>query len=136
MYWAKGAVRETAGAASNVILKRARKQLEEYFAGKRREFDLPLVVEGTEFQRGAWKQLTRIPFGKRFFVSTGSRFGRFAFSSRSRNMKPVAIHTIVVPLCHRVVGKSGALTGYAAGLKSKRFLLDHERALAGAPEAR
>lgn len=113
------------------VLARAARQLEEYFAGRRTDFDLPLAPEGTEFQRRVWAELLQIPYGetvtygelaRRLDNPTGSRAVGLA---NGRN--PLGI---VVP-CHRVVGAGGNLTGYGGGLPRKRLLLDLEARVAG-----
>jgi methylated-DNA-[protein]-cysteine S-methyltransferase len=107
-------------------LPAAARQLKEYFAGKRREFDLPLHMNGTEFQQRVWRELTKIPFGetrsygqlaKRLNNPNGSRAVGLA---NGRN--PIAI---IVP-CHRVIGADGSLTGFGGGLDRKEWLLTHE----------
>jgi len=111
-----------------------RRQLDEYFAGTRTTFDLPLHEDGTAFERAVWARLRDIPFGET------TTYGEIA---RELNSSPRAVGrangrnqiSIVVP-CHRVIGASGSLTGYAGGLEAKRALLDHERGgslLAGRP---
>ena len=113
-------------------LNRAIEQLEEYFRGERSEFDIRLDLEGTEFQRGVWEQLAAIPFGEtRSYGAVARAVGRPAAAravgaATGRNPAP-----IIVP-CHRVVGASGALTGFAGGLDTKRALLAHEAEVAGA----
>jgi methylated-DNA-[protein]-cysteine S-methyltransferase len=104
-------------------LQRTARQLDEYFARRRTSFDLPLDLDGTEFQRSVWQELTAIPFGRTAsYAAVARQIGRpravrAVGAANGRN--PVSI---VVP-CHRVVGTSGALTGYAAGLERKRYLL-------------
>ena len=111
-------------------LDRAVSQLGEYFRGERREFDLALDLEGTEFQRLVWGELARIPFGEtRSYGAVAGEVGRPAASravgaATGRNPAPV-----IVP-CHRVVGASGSLTGFAGGLDRKRALLAHEAEIA------
>jgi methylated-DNA-[protein]-cysteine S-methyltransferase len=107
-------------------------QLEEWFAGTRTEFDLPITTSGTEFQDAVWAELRRIPYGETTtYGDIAAAVGR-PTSSRAvgaavgRN--PVSI---VIP-CHRVMGASGAITGYAGGVDRKRYLLDHERRTATA----
>jgi methylated-DNA-[protein]-cysteine S-methyltransferase len=106
-----------------------RAQLAEYFAGMRTEFDLPLDLAGTEFQRRAWFALLEIPYGKtRTYAEQARRLGldhgaRAVGSANARNPLP-----IIVP-CHRLVGTSGKLTGYAGGLEVKELLLRLEGAL-------
>ncbi len=107
------------------------RQLEEYFAGRRREFDLEVAPEGTEFQRRVWAALLTIPFGET--ISYGEQARRMGSPRATRAVgaangaNPIAI---VIP-CHRVIGASGALIGYASGLKRKKWLLEHEGALSG-----
>ena len=107
-------------------LAAARRQLEEYFAGKRSAFDLPLAMEGTPFQRRVWTALIEIPFGKTVAYSDIAR--RIGKPSASRAVgaangrNPIAI---VVP-CHRVIGADGSLTGYGGGEARKKFLLELE----------
>lgn len=113
-------------------LERAVSQLGEYFRGERREFDLALDLVGTEFQQHVWGALARIPFGEtRSYGVIAGEVGRPAAAravgaATGRNPAPV-----IVP-CHRVVGGSGSLTGFAGGLDAKRALLAHEAAVAGA----
>ncbi|MDO9419119.1 MAG: methylated-DNA--[protein]-cysteine S-methyltransferase [Herminiimonas sp.] len=104
-------------------LKKAATQLDEYFARQRTEFDVALDMTGTEFQRGVWTALTAIPFGKSVsYAQHAQGLGnpkalRAVGSAIGKN--PVSI---IVP-CHRVIGSSGAVTGYAGGVERKRFLL-------------
>jgi methylated-DNA-[protein]-cysteine S-methyltransferase len=104
----------------------AREQLAEYFAGERREFDLPVRPHGTPFQQRVWQELTRIPHGATItYAELARRIGRPTATravGAANGRNPVSI---IVP-CHRVVGASGQLTGYAGGLDNKRRLLDLE----------
>ena len=108
-------------------LTAAAKQLEAYFAGTRRDFDLPLDPGGTEFQRRVWAALTEIPYGEtRSYGEIAAAIGapgaaRAVGLANGRN--PLSI----VVQCHRVVGSTGALTGYGGGMERKRMLLDLER---------
>ncbi len=112
-------------------LAEAKRQIGEYFAGARREFDLPLALEGTEFQRHVWAELRRIPFGETIsYGELAARIGkptasRAVGAANGRNPAPV-----VVP-CHRVVSHDGTLGGYGGGLPTKQALLDLERRAAG-----
>jgi len=105
------------------LLAQTATQLDEYFAGKRTTFDVPLDLAGTDFQRSVWAELSSIPFGKSVsYAQHAQRLGnakalRAVGSAIGKN--PVSI---IVP-CHRVIGSSGAVTGYAGGLERKRFLL-------------
>ena len=113
---------------SHPIVERAIGQLTEYLAGERHEFDVPLDPEGTPFQHEAWRILREIPYGETIsYGEQARRLGdvrkaRAVGSANGRN--PISI---IVP-CHRVVGATGALTGFAGGLDVKAWLLRHERA--------
>ena len=108
-------------------LDEAISHLEEYFTGTRREFDLPLDPAGTEFQQSAWMVLRTIPYGTT--ISYGQQAEQLGDPNKARAVgaangkNPLSI---VVP-CHRVVGSNGHLTGFAAGIDVKSWLLDHER---------
>ena len=108
------------------IFQDATRQLQEYFAGRRRAFNLPLRLQGTEFQRKVWNALLEIPFGKT--VSYGKLAGQL---ERKEAVRAVGAavgrnHLSVIVPCHRVIGSDGSLTGYAGGLERKRALLDLE----------
>ena len=104
----------------------ARRQLDEYFAGHRTEFDLPLSPRGTAFQREVWAALQTIPYGEvRSYGQIAAQIGRPGASRAvglANGRNPISV---IVP-CHRVIGASGALTGYGGGLPRKRLLLDLE----------
>ncbi len=120
--------REGDGAAP--VLEEARRQLDDYFAGRRTSFDLPLDLQGTPFQQDAWRALAEIPFGEtRTYAQQAGSLGRPNASravGAANGRNPLSI---VLP-CHRVVGSDGSLTGFAGGLETKRWLLEHERAVA------
>ncbi|MBK5512739.1 methylated-DNA--[protein]-cysteine S-methyltransferase [Pseudomonas sp. TH15] len=113
-------------AADNPILMRAVKQLQEYFAGTRNQFDLELDFVGTEFQKKVWQALLTIPFGEtRSYSQIAEQIGnpsavRAVGAANGRN--PISI---IAP-CHRVIGASGKLTGFAGGLEAKERLLTLE----------
>ena len=111
---------------STPLLERAAVQLEEYFAGKRTDFDLPLEPIGTEFQTEVWKALTKIPFGQTCSYADIARTIRRPKAMRAvgaaNGQNPIAV---IVP-CHRVIGADGSLTGYGGGLPRKKWLLSHE----------
>jgi methylated-DNA-[protein]-cysteine S-methyltransferase len=117
----------------NAIIDAAHRQLDEYFAGKRRDFDLPLSPQGTGFQRGVWWALADIPYGATIsYAQLASRIGkptatRAVGAANGRN--PLSI---VLP-CHRVIGANGSLTGYGGGLPIKTFLLTLEGAMPATP---
>ncbi|WP_108425233.1 methylated-DNA--[protein]-cysteine S-methyltransferase [Flagellimonas amoyensis] len=108
------------------VLEDAVYQLQEYFEGSRRQFDLKLNPSGTDFQKKVWEALLEIPFGKTVsYLDLSKKLGdvkaiRAVASANGKN--PL---WIVVP-CHRVIGTNGDLTGYAGGLHRKKWLLEHE----------
>jgi methylated-DNA-[protein]-cysteine S-methyltransferase len=115
---------------SSPLLDEAAAQVEAYFAGELTAFDLPLDLEGTDFQRRCWLALATIPYGQT--VSYGEQARRLGLgpdaaravgAANGQNPLPV-----VLP-CHRVIGANGSLTGFGGGLHLKRFLLEHEGAL-------
>lgn len=119
--------RETSPAVSSRRCTAVRRQLEEYFSGKRTEFDLDLHPEGTAFQCRVWKELTRIPYGttksyREIAEGVGSP-NAFRAVGQANHHNPIVI---VIP-CHRVVGADGSLTGFGGGLPVKRALLTLER---------
>lgn len=108
------------------LLDRAMQQLAEYFTGKRREFSLPIQMQGTEFQKKVWKALTQIPYGEtrtygEIAKSIGNPGGARAVGGAC-NRNPIMI---VVP-CHRVIGADGKLVGFGGGLEMKEALLGQE----------
>lgn len=114
-------------AAADAVLDQAVQQLREYFDGERRDFDVPLDPVGTEFQHQAWNVLCTIPYGQT--ISYGEQAARLGDKNKSRAVgaangrNPISI---IVP-CHRVVGSTGKLTGFAAGVDTKAWLLHHEQ---------
>jgi methylated-DNA-[protein]-cysteine S-methyltransferase len=116
----------TASEPGHPVLRLATEQLAEYFAGRRRTFELPLDLHGTPFQVKAWRLLATVPYGST--VSYGQQAALLGDPNRARAVgaangrNPVSI---ILP-CHRVVGASGALTGFAGGLDAKRSLLEFE----------
>jgi methylated-DNA-[protein]-cysteine S-methyltransferase len=106
-------------------------ELDEYFTGRRRQFDLPLDLRGTDFQKRCWQELLRIPYGEtRSYADIARAIGnpravRAVGLANGQNPIP-----IIVP-CHRVIGSDGSLTGYGGGLEIKRKLLELEGALSG-----
>jgi AraC family transcriptional regulator, regulatory protein of adaptative response / methylated-DNA-[protein]-cysteine methyltransferase len=117
----------------NKHLKALRKQLKEYFEGKRKEFSVPLVIPGRPFQQAVWKELQSIPFG-----STRSYMEQATALKSPESIRAVANANgmnriaIIIP-CHRVIGSDGHLTGYGGGLQRKKWLLDHEKKYSGQP---
>ena len=117
---------EDSRLAAQSIVTQAQAQLEEYFAGARRRFELAVDLNGTAFQRAVWDQLQRIPYGEtityRSLAALAGRPAAIRAAGAANGANPLAI---VVP-CHRVVGADGSLTGYAGGVERKRTLLDLE----------
>lgn len=113
-------------SAKHPVLIKTENQLKEYFAGKRKVFDLPLALIGTSFQQTVWNELRQIPFGEtrsygELAIKIGSpKASRAVGAANAKN--PISI---VVP-CHRVIGKNGKLTGFAGGLGTKEILLKLE----------
>jgi methylated-DNA-[protein]-cysteine S-methyltransferase len=108
-------------------------QLGEYFAGRRRAFDLKLAPRGTEFQHLVWAALTRIPYGETLsYGELARRIGK-PQASRAVGLANGANPLPIVVPCHRVIGADGSLTGFGGGLDTKRTLLALERAHAGQP---
>ncbi|HWZ36542.1 MAG TPA: methylated-DNA--[protein]-cysteine S-methyltransferase [Mucilaginibacter sp.] len=121
---------EATGATTS-LLKEAARQFDEYFAGTRRYFDLPIKQPGSDFQQQVWQELLKIEYGK-----------TISYNEQSLRMNsPLAIRAIaaangknnlwVIVPCHRVIGSNGSLTGYAGGLWRKKWLLEHEARIAG-----
>jgi len=114
--------------AAHPVLDEAERQLNAYFAGTLRRFDLPLDFRGTAFQKSVWAALLTIPFGEtRSYGEIAAQLGRPSASravGAANGRNPISI---VAP-CHRVVGSTGKLTGFAGGLEAKAFLLELERA--------
>jgi len=114
-------------APDHPVLVEATRQLEDYFAGRRRTFDLPLAAHGTEFQRRVWEALRAIPYGEtRSYGQIAEAIGhpkavRAVGAANARN--PLSI----ISPCHRVIGARGDLTGFAGGIETKRFLLAFEK---------
>lgn len=119
--------RDDGGRTSSAVLDAAARQIDEYFAGERKRFDLPLRMQGTPFQLAVWRALCDIPYGEtrcyeQIALAVGNpRAVRAVGMANHRNRLP-----IVIP-CHRVVGKNGKLVGYAGGLDIKEKLIAWER---------
>ena len=105
----------------------ATEQVEEYFAGDLRDFDLPLVLGGTEFQKRVWRALGEIPYGETTTYGEIARRIDHPKASRAVGAANGQNKIAIVLPCHRVIGQSGRLTGFAGGLDRKAQLLDFER---------
>jgi AraC family transcriptional regulator of adaptative response/methylated-DNA-[protein]-cysteine methyltransferase len=116
---------------SNKHLRSLKKQLREYFKGKRKEFSVPLVTTGTDFQKAVWNNLLKIPFG------TTLSYGEQAVNLKNKKSARAVAQAnsanriaILIP-CHRIIGSDGSLVGYGGGLERKKWLLNHERKYSG-----
>jgi len=114
--------------AETPLIQKAAAQIKEYFEGKRKQFNLPLVMHGTEFQMAVWQALQKIPYGEtRSYKEIAVSIGRpkaVRAVGMANNRNPISI---IVP-CHRVIGHDGKLVGYGGGLPLKQYLLELERA--------
>ena len=134
LYFAQGPIASTPEATwvrDDRRLRPAVMQLEEYFAGKRTRFELPLAPRGTAFQKAVWNQLLRIPFGE---TTTYGEIARALGKPAACRAVGGANHhnplSIVIP-CHRVIGADGSMTGYGGHVSNKRRLLELEARVAG-----
>ena len=116
---------------TSAVIEKATEQLDEFFAGKRREFDIPLLFVGTDFQKTVWNELLKIPYGET--ISYGEMARRIGMPKAVRalaNANGTNSISIFAP-CHRVIGSDHSLTGYGGGLDTKRRLLELEATVCG-----
>ena len=122
-----GVIPEDINIIETLLLKKANKELQEYFTGERKTFSLPLEPQGTEFQQKVWKSLQEIPYGKTCsYKNIAENIGNIKASravGMANNKNPIPI---LIP-CHRVIGANGKLVGYAGGLELKEKLLRTEK---------
>ncbi len=121
--------KKTEKATETKLTKEVKKQLKEYFMGKRLEFDLPIKMSGTPFQMKVWNELLKIPYGKTctykdIAIAIGNPKAVRAVGNANNKNKLA----IIVP-CHRVIGSNNKMVGYAGGVFKKQVLLDHERSV-------
>lgn len=111
------------------LIKEASRQLEEYLKGRRRDFNIPLSPQGTEFQKRVWKVLESIPYGQTWsYKNVAEKVGSpkaYRAVGMANNRNPISI---IIP-CHRVIGANGKLVGYGGGLGIKEYLLDLEKSI-------
>lgn len=108
------------------MAKEVKHQLDEYLSGKRKSFDLPLELEGTDFQKSVWKAVNEIPFGQTTtYMKLSQKLGNVA-AIRAVGAAIGANPVLVIVPCHRIIGTDGKLTGYAGGLERKQALLEIE----------
>ncbi len=118
------------GQGVSPVIEMAKAQLDGYFSGERRSFDVPLLFVGTEFQKRVWNELLTIPYGTT--ISYGDMAGNIGMSAAVRavaNANGANSLSVFAP-CHRVIGSNGSLTGYGGGLAAKKFLLELEQSVA------
>ena len=117
--------------SGSISTQQTKKQLEEYFKGKRRLFDVPVVIKGTDFQMQVWEELLKIPYAET--ISYGEQATRIGDKNKARavgmanGFNPISI---LIP-CHRVIGSNGHLVGFGGGLDKKAWLLTHEQSNKG-----
>jgi methylated-DNA-[protein]-cysteine S-methyltransferase len=117
---------------SNLYVEKCSRQLDEYFEGKRKGFDIDFIIEGTDFQKKVCQAILTVPYGlTKTYMEISKIVGdvlaiRAIASAHGQNKLP-----IIIP-CHRVIGSDGSLTGYAGGLWRKKWLLEHEQKFSGA----
>jgi methylated-DNA-[protein]-cysteine S-methyltransferase len=114
-------------ARSPKVLSEAVMQLEAYFAGRRKKFDLPLYLVGSPYRRAVWKRLAAVPFGK--VMSYADLAREVGGAARSAGAACAINPLLILVPCHRITGSNGLLTGYAGGLWRKKWLLEHEGVL-------
>jgi AraC family transcriptional regulator of adaptative response/methylated-DNA-[protein]-cysteine methyltransferase len=118
-------------AEAPAAVRQAAEEMEEYFAGKRREFTVPLAMDGTAFERSVWDELLKIPCGETrsygWIAAKLKKDGAQRAVGRANGRNRIAV---IVP-CHRVIDSAGKLHGYGGGLERKRWLLEHEAGMAG-----
>ena len=108
------------------LLLEAKKQLSEYFSGKRKSFDFPIEFSGTEFQKSVWRELLKIPFGEtKTYGEIAAAIGK-PKAARAVGSACNKNHILIAVPCHRVIGSGGKLTGFAWGTDMKKWLLGHE----------
>lgn len=111
------------------VIDQTIKQLDEYFAGKRKVFDIPLLMIGTDFQKSVWEALIQIPYRKTSsYLELSQSIGNEKAVRAVANAVGANAISIIVP-CHRIIGSDGSLTGYAGGLEEKKKLLELENNL-------
>lgn len=116
---------------STLLLKMAVRQVDEYFAGKRKVFDFPFRLQGSGFQQEVWQCLLTINYGKTISYLQQSKLLKNPLAIRAIASANGKNHLAIVVPCHRVIGSDGKLTGYASGLWRKKWLLEHEARVVG-----
>ncbi|QSZ41828.1 methylated-DNA--[protein]-cysteine S-methyltransferase [Sulfurimonas aquatica] len=113
--------------SEDAVLKQTAKELNEYFEGKRKNFDVPLVMVGSEFQKSVWEALLKIPYSETStYKDQAKSIGNEKAVRAVANANGANAISIIIP-CHRIIGSDGSLTGYAGGLELKQRLLEIEK---------
>ena len=122
--------------AQTPLLRMAIQQLDEYFAGTRKVFDLPVKQSGSVFQQQVWDQLLKIDYGKTISYAQQSKLMNNPLAIRAIASANGKNHLIIVVPCHRVIGSDGSLTGFGCGVWRKKWLLAHEANVSGYGQAK
>lgn len=117
----------------NRHIRKLKRQLKEYFTGKRKEFTVSLLTEGTEFQESVWDSLRKIPYGATITYQAQARMIRNEGAIRAVAHANASNRLAILIPCHRVIGADGSLTGYGGGLERKKWLIEHEKKFSGQP---
>jgi AraC family transcriptional regulator of adaptative response/methylated-DNA-[protein]-cysteine methyltransferase len=112
---------------SSPLIRQIEKELKEYFSAKRKRFEIPLDIRGTDFEMTVWKQLLKIPYGELTSYAHIAAKIHNPKSVRAVGTANGSNHIAIIIPCHRVIGSNGSLTGYGGGLDKKRFLIELER---------
>ena len=118
-------------SGSNRHIRKLKKQLKEYFNGRRKEFSLHLITPGTDFQQAVWKDLAGIPYGDTISYQEQAEAMNNPDGARAVASANASNRIAIIIPCHRVIGSDGNLVGYGGGLKRKKWLLDHEKKYSG-----
>ena len=117
--------------AETLLLKKAVLQLDEYFSGERKVFDLPIKQKGSAFQQQVWDQLTKIEYGTTISYLRQAKLMNNPLGIRAIASANGKNHLVIVVPCHRVIGSDGSLTGFGCGIWRKKWLLEHEARVPG-----
>jgi methylated-DNA-[protein]-cysteine S-methyltransferase len=118
---------ETKVLCTNAVIEECKKQLDEYFHGDRKDFFLPYILLGTDFQKATWNKLKSIEYGKTMSYAELAEKLNSPKSARAVGSTNGKNSILIILPCHRIIGQDGSLTGYAGGLWRKKWLLEHEK---------
>jgi len=114
-------------------LRQVKRELKDYFSGKRKEFSVPLYTPGSEFQKSVWSALRNIPYGKTISYRKQAEILKNPGSVRAVAQANASNRIVIIIPCHRVIGSDGKLIGYGGGLERKKWLINHEKKHSGKP---